>query len=109
LVSPKDFREAAIPLLGQGRIKELAYTGARRVQVADVAASTTASIQTNDETTEHESQQTAAPGEEAVADLETGDIEMTTNPTDDATTEPDLEVCDCDDAVHDSKSAATAG
>jgi hypothetical protein len=136
LVSPKDFREAAIPLLGEGRINDLAYSGARRIPVAAVVSTTTASLQTNEET---ESQQTAAAGEEAVADLETGghsvdtvdaevmergaiaaevdgtvqaeevgDIEMTTKPTDDATTEPDLEIGDCDDAVHDSKSTATS-
>jgi hypothetical protein len=132
LVSPADFREAAIPLLGQGRIKELAYTGAVRMPVVDVVTSTTESIQTNDETEEHESQQTAAPDEEALVDLETGenyvdgeaeetvviaepdgvvqpeegDIEMMTKPTGDTTAEPDLDVGDCDDAVHDSMSTA---
>ena len=112
LVSAKDFREAAIPLLGQRRISELAYSGATRIPVP-------ATSQTNEET--DESQQTAAPGEEVVADLETGensvdfvdaemmergaiaaeadgasqaeevgDIEMSTKPTDDATAKPDL-------------------
>jgi hypothetical protein len=138
LVSPKDFREAAIPLLGQGRIKELAYSGATRTPVVAVVATTTASLQTNEET--DESQQSAAPDEEIAADLETGehsmdhyvdaevmergaiaaeadgalqaeeggDIEMTTKPTEDATAEPDLEVGGCDDAVNVSKTAATS-
>jgi hypothetical protein len=135
LVSPKDFREAALQVLGQGRIKELDYS--RRTQggpVVAAAAITTItsiveSLQTNDET-EHDSQQDtiATPDEGVVVDLEAGEqfvdgevelvaiaepdeagkaeaeeeMKVTTKPTDDGTTEPDLEVGA--DGVHDSKS-----
>lgn len=121
LVSPKAFREAAIALLGEGRIKELADSGAQRTPVVTVVNSVATtpstasmSIHTNDEI-EHVCQETAVVDletgehsvdrevEETVAGAapdgalhaqEEGDIDMKTNPTDDATTEPDLEIGD---------------
>jgi hypothetical protein len=120
LVPPKDFREAAIQVLGPERVKYLSHSGRETVVVAAAAiTATTSAVASTQTTAENEQDSDLEAGEqpveiemkgivkpaEALKDDKEDESSVTATPKEDATSESDLEASD-DDEGDDSKTTA---